>query len=58
MFKTQLCWELVGPVVADPVTHDNDEKNYIQIYSEISIFMSCRYRVELGPQQLGLPVAE
>ena len=28
-------WELVDPVVADPVRQDNDKKNNIQMYTEI-----------------------
>ena len=63
-------WEMVDPVVADPVAQDNNKRNSIQIDTEIPfkvlrgrgqnfpIFISCRYLVELGPRQLGLPVAE
>ena len=29
-------WELVDPVVADPVAQDNDKRSNIQIYTEIS----------------------
>ena len=71
-----LVWELVDPVVADPVRQHNDKRNNIQIYIYIyihtrrfpikvhrgrgqnfPIFISCRYLVELGRRQLGLPVA-
>ena len=64
-------WEPVDPVVTDPVRQDNDKRNNIQMYTEIpnykvhrgrgqnfQIFISCRYLVELGPRQLGLPVAD
>ena len=30
-----LPWELVDPVVADPIAQDNDKRNNIQIYTEI-----------------------
>ena len=63
-------WEPVDPVVADPVRQDNDKRNNIQTNTEIlfnvhrrreqnfPIFISCRYLVELGLGELGLPVAE
>ena len=63
-------WEPVDPVVADPVRQDNDKRNNIQIYTEnpysitqregtnLPMFISCRYLVELGPRQLGPPVAD
>ena len=63
-------WALVHPVVADPIAQDDDKRNNIQIHTDIfpskvhrgrgqdfPIFISCRYLVELGPRQLGLPVA-
>ena len=67
-----LYWELVDPVVADPVAQDNDKRNNIQMYTEIMpykaphrgrgqnfpMFISCRYLVELGSRQLGLPIAD
>ena len=52
----------VDQVVADPMAQDNDKRCNIQIHTEIpyqstqrKIFTSCRYLVELGPRQLGLP---
>ena len=69
-FKTDFNWELVDPVVADPVWQDNDKGTiykYIRQFpievhrgrgQNFPIFISCRYLVELGPRQLGLPVAD
>ena len=56
-------WELVDPVVADPVAQVNDKRNNAQIYTEIPscCFHKERgpnfYLVELGLRQLGLQVA-
>ena len=65
-------WELVGPTVADPIGEDSDMRNHMQIYTQKFLFkihrgrgqsfpifnISCRYLVELGPRQLGLPIAD
>ena len=71
IFGQAVVWELVDSVVADSVMQDNDKTNNIQIETrkllikvlrgrgqDFPIFKSCRYQVELGPRQLGLPVAE
>ena len=60
-------WELVDPIVANPVVHANEKRNYIYIYihtetlyqihkgrgQDFPIFISCRYLVELDPPTTG-----
>ena len=70
IFSGGFSWELVDPVVADPVAQDNEKRYNIQIYTKFPIkihrgrgqnfpiFISCPYLVELGPRQLGLNVSD
>ena len=63
-----LSWELVDPVVADPIAKRQEKQNTNMYGNSLSrytergqnfpiIFIYCHYLVELGPQQLGLPVS-